>query len=66
MGQGPRRGVVDPVMSKRVGDNAAAPGVEGLSSLALVVLFHCFFIVETKKVVDFCWVYVAFDYEFTG
>ena len=66
MGRGPRRGVVYPVVSERVGDNAAAPGVEGLSSLALLVLFSCFVIVETKKVVDFCWVYIAFDYEFTG
>ena len=65
MGRGPRRGVVDPVVSERVGDNAAAPGVEGLSSLALLVLFHCFVIVKTKKVVDFCWVIVALDYEIT-
>ena len=49
MGRGPRRGVVGPVMSERVGDNAAAPGVEGLSSLALLVLFRRFVIVEAKK-----------------
>ena len=65
MGQGPLRGVVGPVMSERVRDNAAAPGVEGLLSLALLVLFHCFVIVNTKKVVDFCWVIVAFDYKVT-
>ena len=59
MGRGPRRGVVDPVVSERVGDNAAAPGGEGLSSLALLVLFCRFVIVETKKVVVFCWVIVA-------
>jgi hypothetical protein len=66
MGRGPRRGVVDPVVSERVGDNAAASGVEGLLSLALLVLFRSFVILETKKVVDFCWVIVAFDYEVTG
>ena len=58
MGRGPGHGVVDPVVSERVGDNAAAPGVEGLSLLVLLVLFRCFVIVETrrKKVVDFlCW-----------
>ena len=66
MGQGPQHGVVDPVVSKHVGDNAVAPGVEGLSSLVLLVLFLCFVIVQTKKVVDFCWVIVAFDYKVTG
>ena len=65
MGQGPQRGVVDPVVSERVGDNAAASGVEGLLSLALLVLFRSFVILETKKVVDFCWVIVAFDYKVT-
>ena len=54
MGRGPQRGVVDPVVSEWVGDNAAAPGVEGLLSLALLVLFRRFVIVKTKKVVDFC------------
>jgi hypothetical protein len=44
---------------ERVGDNAAAPGGEGLSSLALLVLFRRFVIIETKKVVVFCWVIVA-------
>ena len=64
MGRGPRRRVVDPAVSERVGDNAAAPGVEGLLPLALLVLFRRFVIVATKKNVDFCWVYVACDYEF--
>ena len=66
MGQGPQHGVVDPVVSKHVGDNTVAPGVERLSSLALLILFCCFVIVETKKVVDFCWVIVALDYKITG
>ena len=66
MGRGPRCGVVDSVVSERVGDNSAASGIEGLSSLALLVLFCCFVIVDTKKVVDFCWVIVAFDYKVTG
>ena len=54
MGRGPRRGVVGPVVSERVGDNAAAPGVEGLSSLALLALFFRFVIVATNKFVDCC------------
>ena len=66
MGRGPRRGVVGPVVSERVGDNAAAPGVEGLSSLALLALFFRFVIVDTKKKRFFCWDSVVFDYEFTG
>jgi len=66
MGQGPQREVVDPVVSERIGKNAAASVIEGLLSLALSVLFRCFVIVKTKKVVDFCWVIVAFDYKVTG
>ena len=54
MGQGPRRGVVGPVVFESVGDNAAAPGVEGLSSVALLALFFCFVIWKKKKVVNFC------------
>ena len=65
MRRGPQCGEVDPVLSKCVGDNAAAPGIEGLFSLALLVLFRCFVIVKTKKVVDFCWVVVALDYKIT-
>ena len=67
MGRGPRRGVVGPVVFERVGDNADAPGVEGLSSLALLALFICLVIVATKKKSSvFCWDSVVFDYEFTG
>ena len=66
MGRGPQREVVDPVVSERIGKNAATSGIEGLLSLALLVLFRCFVIVKTKKVVDFCWVIVAFDYKVTG
>ena len=65
MGRGPQREVVDPVVSERIGNNAAASGIKGLLSLALLVLFCCFVIGETKKVVDFCWVIVDFDYKVT-
>ena len=66
MGQGPLHGVVDPVVAKRVGDNTAAPEGERLLSMARLALVLCFVIGETKKVVDFCWVIVAFDYKVTG
>ena len=66
MGRVPQREVVDPVVSKRIGNNAAASGIEGLSPLALLVLFRCFVIFQTKKVVDFCWLIEAFDYKVTG
>ena len=59
MGRGPQREVVDPVVSERIGKNAATSGIEGLLSLALLVLFRCFVIVKTTKVADFCWVIVA-------
>jgi hypothetical protein len=51
-------GVVDPVMC--VGDNAAVPEGERLSSMARLALLLCFVIVERqRKLYFFCWVIVA-------